>query len=81
MKKLILILFSIILLSSCKETIVYKDKADKDKADLFNELNIDRVVEIEGCEYFVIKNYTYYNHTVITLVHKGNCKNMKHMNM
>ena len=39
----------------------------------FSNLSIEGETNIEGCEYFMVKTYSY-----SILIHKGNCKNPIH---
>ena len=70
MKKILLSAIVLFLFASCKEQNVKQESTDYVIDAMGTELE---VIEIEGCEYFLI----YYSKSK-SLCHKGNCKNPIH---
>jgi hypothetical protein len=52
---------------------IYDRSQDVDEAKQSVE-----TIEIEGCEYLLMKSTTYYGYSVVAITHKGNCKNPIH---
>ena len=76
MKKLILFTLAVGIIAGCTEPTV-KSKTTNYTIPTQDNLASDplKVCVIEGCEYFICKNYK-----GNILCHKGNCKNLIHKN-